>query len=207
MRQCRRYTQEERDFMKEYVPGHSHKEILEAFNERFSPAMSARQLKNFLANNTGKTGRFEKGHVPSNKGKTVSKEMYDVMAPTMFKPGQKPPNTLPIGTEKMLADGYIWVKIDDKPKVPKRVNWVQKHVLLWEQHNGPVPEGCVIKFLDDDRTNITIENLQLITKAQNARLNQSGLHGPDPEMTKLGIMAADLIMATAAAKRRSKEGK
>ena len=206
----RKYTQEERDFMKEYVPGHSYKEILEAFNERFSPAINAGQLKGFLANNklnTGRTGRFEKGHVPPNKGKTVSKEMYDAMAPTMFKPGNKPPNTLPIGTEKMLADGYIWVKIDDKPKVPKRVNWIQKHVLLWEQHNGPVPEGCVVKFLDDDRTNITIENLRLITKAQNVRMNQNGLHGPDPEMTKLGIAVADLIIKTAERKKQIEEGK
>lgn len=193
-----------------FVPGHSHYEIMEAFNARFTPHITQDNVRNYIRNNglsTGKTGRFKRGHTPANKGQKMSREQYEKCKSYMFKEGQKAYNSLPIGTEVVCGDGYLWVKIDDKPKVPKRVNWVQKHVLLWEQHNGPVPEGCVVKFLDDDRTNITIENLQLITKAQNARMNQNGFHGPDPEMTKLGIAVADLIIKTAERKKQIEEGK
>lgn len=204
----RKYNQQERDFMKSYVPGHSHKEICEAFNKRFSPPISVAQVKVYITNNklnTGRTGRFEKGHIPANKGKKLSKEMYDKAAPTMFKSGHKPANTLPVGTEKMLADGYIWVKIDDQVGVRKQVNWKQKHKLIWEAANGPVPEGCIITFLDGNHSNCSLENLQLITKEQNARLNRHGLRGDSAEITQLGIAVADLISATAAAEKRIKQ--
>ncbi|MDO4746461.1 MAG: HNH endonuclease signature motif containing protein [Bacillota bacterium] len=206
MRKNRKYTAEEKEFLKEYIPGHSYKETCKAFNERF-PEIKESQVRAYMKNNkirSGRDCRFVKGHVPPNKGKKMTPEQYAAAAPTMFKSGHKPHNEMPVGSEVVAGDGYIWVKIDNKPKAGQYVNWKQKHILLWEEHNCPVPEGCVIKFLDDDRTNVTIENLQLITKAQNARLNQSGLHGPDPELTKLGIITADLITATAAAKRRNK---
>lgn len=102
----------------------------------------------------------------------------------------------------MLSDGYIWVKVDDQPKVPKSVNWKQKHVLLWEEENGPVPENHVVLFLDNDRTNITIENLALVSRAQLAVLNKNGLIQDYADATKAGILTADLIMSITKAKKR-----
>ena len=206
----RRYTQEEHDFMVMYVPGHSHKEILEEFNKRFSPPVTLNKIKAYIKNhnlNTGRTGYFEKGHISHNKGKKMPEEVYEKVKLTMFKPGDKPKNTLPIGTELMLSDGYVWVKIDDQPKVPKKVNWKQKHRLVWEEVNGPVPEGCLVIFLDGDRTNFALENLHMVTKSQNARLNQYGFRGENPEATKLGITAVNLISATVSAEKKAKGGK
>jgi hypothetical protein len=40
------------------------------------------------------------------------------------------------------------------------------------KHNGKVKEGHVLRFKDGDNTNITIENIEMISKAENARLNQ-----------------------------------
>ena len=203
----RKYTSEEHEFLLAYIPGHTYKETCKAFNEKFDPIKES-QVRAYMKNHkirNGLSGRFEKGHVPPNKGRKLTEKEYKAAAPTMFKPGSKPANTLPIGTEKLCADGYVWVKLDDKPKVPKQVNWKQKHILLWEEHNGPLPEGCAVKFLDDDKTNITIENLQLVTRGQLVRLNQTGLHGPDPEMTKAGIAVADLITKVAEAERKNRK--
>lgn len=206
MRQNRQYTAEEREFLREYVPGHSYKETCKAFNERF-PEIRESQVKAYMKNNklhSGRDCRFSKGHEPTNKGNKLTPEQYAIAKPTMFKPGHKPHNEVPVGTEVVKADGYIWVKIDNKPKVSPQVNWKQKHILLWEEHNGPVPKGHLIKFLDDNRMNVTLENLQLISRAENARMNQLGLHGENPEMTKLGISVAKLVGARSEAERRSK---
>ena len=66
------YTECERKFMAEYVPGHSYREIQAAFTERFGWEITIGQVTSYIGNNhlnTGRTGRFEKGYVPPNKGK------------------------------------------------------------------------------------------------------------------------------------------
>lgn len=109
--------------MRDFVPGHTYQEIKDEFKKRFGYLPESKNFpKSYIRNhrlNTGKTGHFSKGHVPANKGKAMSREQYEKCKPTMFKPGSIPGNTDPVGTEKLLADGYIWVKIDDKPKVKK----------------------------------------------------------------------------------------
>lgn len=200
----RTYTENEKNFLYEYIPGHSYKEIRESFNDKFQPSITLEQIRNFIRNNkltTGRTGRFEKGYISHNKGKKMSPEMYKAAAPTMFKEGRKPKNTLPVGTEKVLADGYIWVKIDDKPKVEKRVNWKQKHRIEWEKANGPVPEGCIITFLDGNRLNCELSNLKMVHRRIGVIMNQNKLYSKDKRITESGIMVASLIDAT---KRKKK---
>ena len=66
------YTVEEQKFMKEYVPGHSYKEIQKAFTEKFGWEISLGQVNAYIGNHhisTGRTGRFQKGQEPPNKGK------------------------------------------------------------------------------------------------------------------------------------------
>lgn len=201
----KKYTKEERDFLIGFVPGHSYREIADEFNRVFDGNLTVDQVRNFVRNNklnTGRTGRFEKGHIPANKGRRMSEGVYKKAAPTMFKEGHLPANTLPVGTEKVLADGYIWVKINDVPKAKKSVNWRQKHRIVWEKHNGAIPDGCIVTFLDGDKTNCNIENLAVITKDENARMNQNGLYTKDKELTQTGIAVAKLICKRAKRKRK-----
>ena len=54
----------------------------------------------------------------------------------------------------------------------KRVNidgkTVQVHVYVWEQVNGPVPDGHVVHHRDHNKRNNTLDNLQLMTHAEHA---------------------------------------
>lgn len=41
------------------------------------------------------------------------------------------------------------------------------HRIVWEMHNGPIPEGMQIDHISGDRADNKIENLRLVTSAQN----------------------------------------
>ncbi|MEG1497650.1 MAG: HNH endonuclease signature motif containing protein [Clostridiales bacterium] len=183
-----RYTPEQKEYLWQIIPGHSHKEIADMINNKFNLAITAGRVKSFIGNNhlnTGRTGRFEKGHIPQNKGKKTGN--YPGSEKTQFKKGHVPHNYRPVGSERVDVDGYTWVKIEDLKK------WKMKHVLLWEKHNGHIPKNHVIIFGDKDKTNITLDNLILVSRKQLVRMNQYGLIGSDAELTKTGVIVADVM--------------
>lgn len=193
-----KYTKEQHEFMFEFVPGHSHKEIAEAFNKKFDSDITLSNVKSYIGNNklnTGRTGRFEKGHVPFNKGK---KGLTTGGVETQFKKGNIPHNHREVGTEVINGDGYWQVKIAE-PNV-----WKLKHRLVWEQVNGPIPEGHIVIFADQDRENFEPDNLLLISRQKFIRMNQNGLIKNNKEATKTGAVIADLIMTASKAKKKMK---
>lgn len=193
-----RFTAEERMFLEQFVPGHSHKEITAEFNKRFPPGVKESQIKSAIKRyhlNTGHTGRFEKGQDSHNKGQKMLDHVYQAAEPTMFKPGNLPHNTLPVGTELELPDGYLWVKINDIPKAKKNVNWKQKHRLLWEQNYGPIPEGHLVIFKDGDRRNFALDNLACISKQVNLWLSRKHMRFEDADLTEAGIAVAKVMSA------------
>ena len=208
------YTEDELAFLRDYAPGHSRKEIHEEYNRRFPDRPRSFKsvvacMKNHGITN-GRDTRFPpggKGSRPWNKGRKMTPEQYEKCKPTMYSKGNRPKQYLPIGTEKKLSDGYIWVKVDDQLCAKKNVNWKQKQRLIWEQHNGPVPEGMFVTFLDGNRENFAIENLALITRAEHARLNQSGLRSEDPEITAAALQLAKLTTKIGNMQRDIKENK
>ena len=104
--------------------------------------------------------RFQNGSVPLNKGKKVSPEIYAKMQPTMFKIGQTPANHRDVGSERVNVDGYIEIKVAE----PNR--WRLKHRVIWEQVNGAIPKGFNVQFKNHNRQDCRIENLYLISKAE-----------------------------------------
>ena len=199
-----KYTDEQRQFIQENYKGTSTKELVRYFNQRFSTDITESMMKSYKSNhklNSGLTGRFSKGHVPANKGKKG--HCAKGCEKTWFSKGHIPATIDPIGTEKLLGDGYVWVKVDDKPNVPKRKNWIQKHVLIWEQANGSVPKGHCLIFLDGDRSHIELDNLMLISRGTLAILNRQGLIRKDANLTRTGVQIAKLIQAISHAKQNN----
>jgi hypothetical protein len=112
----------------------------------------------------GENCRFQKGHTPANKGQKMSTDLYEKVKPTMFKKGHTPHNAKYDGHERITKDGYIEIRI-------RLGKYILKHRHLWEQHNGKIPKGMIIVFKDKNKLNCTIENLEIITKAENMRRN------------------------------------
>lgn len=111
--------------------------------------------------------RFRPGQVPYNKGKKMSAEMYEKAKGTMFKKGQKPANYKPIGSERINVDGYVEVKVAD-PGI-----WELKHRVIWEKANGPIPKGYNIQFRNRNSQDVRLENLYMISKADQVRTENS----------------------------------
>lgn len=112
--------------------------------------------------------RFVKGQEPANKGKRIEEFMtadgIRRSSQTRFKKGQLPHNTKPIGYERIDSkDGYVYIKVSMEHKM------VLKHRYVWEQANGPIPDGHNIAFRDGNRQNCDLSNLYLISREEAAR--------------------------------------
>ncbi len=196
-----KYSEEEHAFMAVFVPGHSYREIAAAFAEKFGWEISTGQVSSYIGRyhlNTGRTGYFQKGQAPPNKGKKMSAEMYEKMSVTMFQKGNIPQNHRPVGSERVNTNGYIEIKVEE----PNR--WKLKHRVVWERVNGKVPRGHIVIFRDNDRTNTDIGNLMLIKRGTNATLNRSGLYEFKGEFKDTAIIMAELKHVTNQKKKKGK---
>lgn len=116
---------------------------------------------------TGEIFRFEKGHIPANKGKKITEylkpEVVEKIKKTSFKIGHIPKNT--------KFDGAISTRKDRCGKYYKFIRvglskWVHLHIHLYRQEFGDIPDGYVVAFKDGNSMNCVIENLELITRKQ-----------------------------------------
>ncbi len=119
---------------------------------------------------TGRNGRFESGQKSWNKGQKMP--FNEKSAATQFKKGSIPPNRVPMWTERVCKDGYVEIKVPLKnPHTGSPTRFMHKHRHLWEQQNGPLPEGHALKCLDGDKTNCHPSNWEAIPRGLLPRLN------------------------------------
>ena len=82
--------------------------------------------------------------------------------------------------------------------------WKFVHRLVWEEHNGPIPEGGCIVFRDGDKMNCNIENLAMLTHGELSIMNKRGYFSDNPEVTDVGITLAKIRKAVAEAEKRGR---
>jgi len=92
----------------------------------------------------------------------------------------------PVGTEIKTPEGYIRVKVFDTGKFSD--DWKYKHIFLWEQENGSVPEGHCIVFADQNRENCELDNLLMVSRSELSQLLGYGMIFKNKELTKTGLV-------------------
>ncbi|MFD2646388.1 HNH endonuclease signature motif containing protein [Devosia albogilva] len=91
---------------------------------------------------------------------------------TQFRKGQEPHNTKYLGHERINKDGYVEISVaQTNPHTGYGRRYVHKHVHLWTQKNGPVPEGHALKCLDGNKLNTDPSNWEAIPRGVLPRLN------------------------------------
>lgn len=193
------FTKEQKAFIKKNVLGISNSKLTYLVNLKFSLSITVKQMKTWKKNHGLSSGlKGSEGVSPPNKG---TKGLYNVGGNrTSFKKGQKALNHKPVGTERIDRDGYILIKVSDEGPWHKR--WRLKQVVIWEEAHGPIPKGHCLLFLDSNKLNTSLDNLQLITRKQLARLNQNHLIKDNAELTNTGIIIAEILNKIGERKRK-----
>lgn len=78
-------------------------------------------------------------------------------------------------SELLTKSGYDRVVVNNK--------FYYKHRVIWEMHNGPIPDGMQIDHINHTRNDNRIENLRLVSNSSNSKnrrilkRNTSGFNG------------------------------
>lgn len=180
-----RWTEEERQFLRDNVDGTPIHELTKLFNEYFKTNLKYSQVRGTVKRMKLKCGistQFKKGHITWNKGVPIYNKKTEQ---TQFKKGHKPKNYMDIGTERLNGDGYVMIKVSDEGTYSDR--WKLKHKVLWEKENGEVPRGYNLIFLDGNKLNNNLDNIALVKRGELTRLNHQKLISDNPEVTKTSI--------------------
>lgn len=189
-----KWTEEEKAYLREIAQGRSREEMRVLMNEKFDYDFTLSQIVNACSRFKIRNGRqttFSKGHQTWNKGlKGIMKANK-----SSFKKGNIPAVYKPVGSERISSEGYHQIKVAD-PNV-----WRYKHVVIWEEANGPIPEGHAVLFADGDKNNLSLDNLLLVSRRELAVLNKQGLIYKDKDLTKVGLTIAKLKIKTTQLKK------
>lgn len=190
-----KFSEEQLTFIKKIAPGKYAAEITEMVNKQFDLELKVSQIESCKRNHNIKSGidsKFKKGNIPANKGKkgSMSPEQYKKCKATMFKKGSIPANARAIGSERIDKNGYVLIKIQDGHG---NKNWIRKHRYLYEQAYGEIPKGHKVIFADGNIRNFELNNLILISDAEELIMNKRKLFSESPEHTKTGVLIAKVL--------------
>jgi len=114
-------------------------------------------------------GWYKKGQEAFNKGKKwdefMSEEGQKNCLKTCYKKGHSPHNHKNIGSVRMQADGYYYIKVSEPRK------WEQLHHVIYKQHNPDYIQqrDDILEFADGNRANLHIDNIILSTRQESIK--------------------------------------
>lgn len=188
-----RYPQGMYEYIRNNSWGVSSKEMAERCNEKFGTNWTPTGMKQFRQRHgikSGVTGWYQKGHPPGTKGKTLEEickydpEKLARVRSGQFKKNHIPHNHVPVGTVTVVQGDKL-IKVRETGEQWERWRYLSR--VVWEEHNGPIPEGMCISFKDGDNMNCDISNLMMITKSESAAMTGYKLRSEDPDLTMAGL--------------------
>ena len=189
------YSDEHLGFLRENFKTQEISDLVKNFNKHFGMDKTVAQIHGLMSRKkirANRTGHFAPGHKPWNtgtKGKTKKNK-------TSFKPGQLPPRTRPLGYEREGKDGYIEVKVSNTYPF-----FQYKHIKIYIENFGPVPNGHCVIFKDSDNRNFDPANLDAVSRAELLKLNRNG-YKKQPDELKPAVFALSKLQVEISSKKK-----
>lgn len=201
------YTDEMCEFLREYIPGHVYSEVNDEFERRFGWRMTIVQYKNIktkLGVRSGVPGgRFVKGQIPPNKGKTwdemgYSREVQAKLRKNTYHKGHVPANKYhKILDMRTGPDGITYIYVKPRNAKYQVQNWIPYSRFVWMQHNGrEFPEDCRCVHANHDSSDFSPENLVAVPNSiygiVTGKMHDSSLEYWDRESLELAMLHAKM---------------
>lgn len=156
----------------------------------------------------GKAHQFKPGTAPWNKG--AHYVAGGRSAETRFRPGNKPPTWVPVGSYRIVdqknGGPELQVKVNDEPG-PNSVRWRPMARHVWELAHGPVPANHIVVFKPGRRStrpeDVTLDAIELITRQELMRRNT--VHNLPPVFADVARLRG--VLHRAMNSRNKKEGR
>ena len=126
--------------------------------------------------------QFKPGQKPWNDGKRMPGWGPGRMKETQFKKGGRSGRAAklwhPIGSVLADSDGYLRIKVREAVHGAEASGYGNRDVwpflqrCIWELHHGPIPEGHVVVFKNGNRSDVSIGNLECISRGELADRNR-----------------------------------
>lgn len=208
-----RYTDKQKDWIKNNYKGISTEELTNKFNEKFNTMLKQSQLKAFKDNHKLRSGIWTIMTIEQDKwirenvvgiscaeltDKFNKKFNTNITLAQMktYKDTHKLKNNIaqkdrihpsmkPIGYEIKKSTGYTYVKV-------AKATWMLKQRVMYEKYYGPIPKGYTIIFANGDKEDFSKDNLIAIKKSVQQIASLQGLFCEDVEATKTGLLIAQV---------------
>lgn len=163
----RTFTTEEHQYILDHTKGTKDKDLAKMFNLHFGTDFKVLKFQCYKTRkgiSNGLQRKWTKDNPPNNFGRS-------------------PGNKKPIGSERYHnASGYVYIKIAE-PAV-----WITKQAFMWQKYHGRnIPKGFLVIFLDNNKSNFDIDNLELITRGENSVLNSRKMRYDNAALTKTAL--------------------
>jgi len=154
-----RYTPEMIDFIRNNALMHYTRDIASLFNKKFNAAVTANDIRRVLYNY----------NIPFIKNNTRYKNSF----------------TYPIGQEIVNVKNDTYIKISNEGK--KNEKWVKKQNIIWEKNNGKIPKGYCVIFLDGNKSNFELDNLELVKITEYRLFIKHGFNFNNKKLTRASL--------------------
>lgn len=169
-----RFTPEQEQWLRDnFRSAQSYQELAERFNAEFKTKRTRSQLLD-----------------------KCFKQLKMSGMPNSGRYGAKPKEQLPVGTIRK-SQKATFVKILEVPKNAcltgySRPWWIPYQEKIYTDAYGPIPDGYMVCFLDNNPGNFNLNNLYPITRAIAVRLANNGWWSKNPEITLTAIKLLEL---------------
>lgn len=172
-----KYTEEFEIEMKQKAPTNELEQLLLIARNNFDYSITKKQLSQYL---------YKRNIKYKNYNENKKRDMG---------------NKIPIGAEYVKPDGMTLIKI-----APNKWEYKQRYIYS-KYYNIELTNDDYIIFLDQDRTNFDINNLQKISKHESAIIGNQKIFSKNVEATKTAIQVAKLMIKTKKMKKIIEENK